>query len=378
MKKAVITILPVLTLTLSLCGCGSVDMETGTAPNALEEQKIVIKEDGFFGDQDMADYEDETQYYSSRATLQKQAVEDDLKSEGMAKQYGMRVDKFEITDNSMDPNRSRQVVSCAIKLSNDYCSAEETADISYRYNESCNRWDKERCNIKSKTITPKTSPSDEDIKEMVQSDYNYDKDANLNVGILSKGNADGDVCAYTATAQTVSPIREKGDYYTYTETDMYTVTYKFNPLTGWQGSSHHDSKSRDYRLRSSITGHYEGTTARYNFYTGTQVSDVHYSFDLKVTQDGKNIELSNVMIGSHPYPYPVVDQSSVSASIEKGEHVVFSLASPEGTAHNNHVGTARLLSHTDDDGPSLYFCVEVPTENGGWAMERDFYAPVHA
>ena len=57
MKKAVITILPVLTLTLSLCGCGSVEMETDTVPNALNEQKIVWNDDGFFGGQDTTYYD---------------------------------------------------------------------------------------------------------------------------------------------------------------------------------------------------------------------------------------------------------------------------------------------------------------------------------
>ena len=353
-----------------LCGCGSNGKPTGSG----------ILSNTPAGSNNSENLLDEAANQTDLPALSAQTVEEELKSSGMAKQYSLRADKFEITNVSMDPDGRRQVVTCHIALSNDICTAEESADIVYTFNDAYNSWQKESCLINSKSITPKSNPSDDDVRAKIRDYPNYDKETNWNIEILSKGNIDGDVCTYIANARTVSPSIDYRVIYSYIETSSYTVNYSFNPTTGWYGTVSQDSNSREYSVKNSISGHYEGDAEVTDADTTTRMNDIHYSFDLTVSADGKDIVLSNLYIGSYPYSYPVTNQAKIPAAIQDKCRISFRLANPQGAEESNYVGSVDI-GYLDDEGALAIFNVDRMYQNDKgqyyWGRKIDFVVPLH-
>ena len=366
MKKNVIILFAVLTMIICLCGCGN-NKNTGSenAPNITSDSNK------------SEDLLNEAAKQNNLPALSSQTVEEELKSSGMAKQYSLRADKFEITNVSIDPDGKRQMVSCHIILSNENCTAEETADIIYCFNDTHNNWEKERCNIKSQSITPRSNPTDENVKEQVRKDHHIDKNTNLNFEILDKGNVDGNACKYYAKVKTASPITEYLKIFYYIEKHTYTVNYTFSPTLGWSGYASHniDEDEKEYSVSKNISGHYEGTASVPYGYT--EKKDFPYRFDLTVSEDGKDVILENVYLDGYPNPYRVSNQAKIREAVQNDCNIIFYLASPEGTVDSNSVGTVWISSYLEDKGPIALFGLERLNDDLNWGVDFEFSVPLH-
>ena len=358
MKRILVVVLTILVLIFSMCGCGS-DTEGGAANNDEKKSEDLLKQ---------------IAKEAGIPELSSQTVEEDFKSDGKVRQYGLGVEKFEITDVNLDPDGKREVVSCSVLASNGYCTVEETADISYQFIEDSKSWSKERCIIKSSSITPKFYPSEEDIKVQVRSNSRYDSGANLDIAIISQGTVNEDPLSYSALAQTITPRKEQGLYYNYTETDTYKVAFKFDIAGGWNPSTTLDSTTRDYSVKTSIGGHYEGTVAPEDADTGLVLNEIRYSFDLSVSDDGKDVVLSNVKFGRIDSAYPITNQSEIRESIQRGEPLSFYMSSPEGTENRKYVGVASLI----ENGSELKMHFDrARHDDAGWGRNITYSVTLH-